>query len=238
VRTYAARVLEIQTEPGGRVSAWIGCPPAAVPAAGQYVLAYAPNDPLAALGTPLFRGPAAGLGDTAAGGFLAAPPLPAAWVPGTSLVLRGPLGRGFSLNSQRLALAALGDTVTRLLPLAEETIQRGDAVTLFTDAPLPVLPVSIEVYPLGSLPEALSWADALAVDLPLEALAGLRNCLGLHKNELLPFPAQALVFTPMPCGGLAECGACAVSVRRSMGHSRYLLACKDGPVFKLDDLEW
>ena len=238
VRTYDARLTEIQMQAGGRLAAWIDCPPVAIPAAGQYVLAYAPGDPLAALGTPLFRGEAAGRVEIVRRGFLAAPPLPPAWAPGTSLVLRGPLGRGFSLDGQRLALAALGDSVTRLLPLAGEALQRGDAVTLFTNAPLLPLPASIEIYPLGSLPEALTWADCLAIDLPLEALAGLRASLGLEKGDRLTLPAQALVFTPMPCGGLAECGACAVPTRRPLVQRRYRLACQDGPVFNLDDLEW
>ena len=229
MRTYAARLTEIRVETEGRLVAWIDCPQTAIPAAGQYTLACVPDDLSAALGTALFRSKALD------GGFLAAPPIPPSWGLGTSLVLRGPLGRGFSLDGQRLALAALGDTVARLLPLAEEALQRGDAVTLFTSAPLPALPASIEVYPLRSLPEAHSWADCLAVDLPLEALPALRRCLGLSIGERLAFPAQALVYTSMPCSGLAECGACAVPVR---GPRRYRLACKDGPVFNLDDLEW
>jgi NAD(P)H-flavin reductase len=40
-----------------------------------------------------------------------------------------------------------------------------------------------------------------------------------------------LVVAPMPCGGLAECGVCAVTTRRG-----WKLACKDGPVFDLGEL--
>ncbi len=257
MRTYDARLTEIQLAAGegvgGRLAAWIDCPPSAIPAAGQYVLAYAPGDPLSAVGTALFCGQASVSLKTSARGFLAAPPFPAAWSPGTPLVLRGPLGRGFSLNGQRLALAALGDTVTRLLPLAAQALQRGDAVTLFTSAPLPALPASIEIYPLVSLPEALAWADCLAIDLPLEALPGLRLSLGLKKEDQLILPAQALVYTPMPCAGLADCGACAVPARhtrerrssvmrtmeqRTKERRSFWLACKDGPVFRLDELVW
>ena len=238
MKTYDARLTEIQMQAGGRLAAWIDCPLTAIPAAGQYVLAYAPGDPLAVLGTPLFRGVDVGRVESVGTGFLAAPPLPPTWMPGMTLVLRGPLGRGFSLDGQRLALAALDDTVNRLLPLAAETLQRGDAVTLFTNAPLPALSASIEVYPLRSLPEALAWADCLAIDLPLETLGGLRAGLGLNTGDRLALPAQALVFTPTPCGGLADCGACAVPTRRPLAQRRYSLACKDGPVFDLDELEW
>jgi len=247
VRTYEARLTEIQLAAGegagGRLAAWIDCPPSAIPAAGQYVLAYAPRDPFSAVGTALFCGEASLGLKTSARGFLAVPPFPASWVPGTPLVLRGPLGRGFSLNGQRLALAALGDTVARLLPLAAQALQRSDAVTLFTNASLPALPASIEIYPLGSLPEALAWADCLAIDLPLEALPGLRLSLGLKKEDQLILPAQALVYTPIPCAGLAECGACAVPARhsrqpRTTERRTFWLACKDGPVFNLDELVW
>lgn len=252
VRTVEARLTEIQLaageSDGNRFAAWIDCPPAAVPAPGQYVLAFSPTEPLSAIGTALFRGEASAGLEPSTRGFLAAPPFPASWTPGTPLVLRGPLGHGFSLSGQRLALAALGDSAARLLPLAGEALRRGGAVTLFTGAALPALPASIEIYPLDSLPEALAWADCLAIDLALEALPGLRACLGLNQGDRLLFPAQALVVTPMPCGGLADCGACAVpasavparrtAARRSSGRFSYLLACLDGPVFDLDELEW
>jgi NAD(P)H-flavin reductase len=35
----------------------------------------------------------------------------------------------------------------------------------------------------------------------------------------------------MPCGGVADCGACAVETRLG-----WKLACEDGPVFDLIDL--
>ena len=44
--------------------------------------------------------------------------------------------------------------------------------------PLPSLPASVEIHPLNSLPEVLAWADFLALDLPLHALADLRMVLG------------------------------------------------------------
>jgi len=37
---------------------------------------------------------------------------------------------------------------------------------------------------------------------------------------------------PMPCGGLGDCGLCAVDLKRG-----WKLACKDGPVFDLNELE-
>jgi len=262
MRTYEARLTELHITAGEKniasPAAWIDCPPAAVPAPGQYLLAYSPADPLAAVGTVLFRSEDFSGLEPERRGFLSAPPLPISWTPGARLVVRGPLGHGFDLSGQRLALAALGDTAARLLPLARQALQRGDAVTLFTDAPLAALPAAIEIYPLESLPEAPGWVDCLAIDLPLEALPVLRARLGLKREERVMCPAQILVVTPMPCSGLAECGACAVPISgtltsavrpkavsrrsatgwRAQGRSPYWLACLDGPVFDLNELEW
>ncbi|MBN2146961.1 MAG: hypothetical protein JW726_06215 [Anaerolineales bacterium] len=214
---------------GGAVQAYVACPAGMAPAAGQAVLAHDPSDDSASLAETLF--PA----EICADGFWAAPPIPSTWAPGTALALRGPLGRGFLLpgNLRRLALAALGDTPARLLPLVAQATQSGAEVALFCDALLPRLLAAVEIHPLTSLPEALPWADLLALDLPLERLPALRALLGLQHGEGLPCQAQALVWTPMPCAGLARCGACAVPTRRG-----WKLACEDGPVFSLHELDW
>jgi NAD(P)H-flavin reductase len=44
--------------------------------------------------------------------------------------------------------------------------------------------------------------------------------------------AEALVLTAMPCGGMAECGVCAVKTAAG-----WQSACKDGPVFDFASLE-
>jgi hypothetical protein len=147
----------------------------------------------------------------------------------------GPLGHGFDLphNVQRLALVTLGETAQRLLPLAQVDSQPHRGITLFTDLPLPNLPASLEAYPLSSLPEALDWPDFMALDLPLERLTELRAVLGISGVTRPGFPIQALLTTPMPCSGMARCGACAVP-----SHRGYKLACEDGPVFDLKALKW
>ena len=229
MRTYDGRVAEMQLDPAGETSAWIACPPEAVPGPGQYLLAWSPADMDATLAAPLF--PA----QYNPGGFLAAAPIPAFWEPSTALALRGPLGRGFDppLTARRLALAALGESAARLLPLIPAALGMDAALALFADCPLPLLPSDIEVYPLEALPESLSWADFLALDLNLATLTEVREVLGLEMGQGLPCPAQALVLAPMPCGGAAECGVCAVPAHRS-----WRLACVEGPVFDLNELMW
>jgi dihydroorotate dehydrogenase electron transfer subunit len=133
-----------------------------------------------------------------------------------------------------LALIALGKTPARLLPFAAQALNRSKTnVALFTDASLPWLPAALEVQRLQNIPEALAWADFLAIDIPLQSLADLRPTLGLGTGERPPCPGELLIETPMPCGGLAGCGACAVTSRRG-----WKLACKDGPVFGINEIEW
>jgi len=223
MHTSTGRVAEIRLDQGQGM-AWIACPGRAIPAPGQYLLA---TPAKAILSTPLF---CAQPGER---GFLAAPPIPADWVPGTWLALRGPLGRGFRLPGEawHLALVAAGDSITRLLPLAAAALLQDTAVTLFSDAPLPGPPSSLEAYPLSALPELISWADFLAVELSHERLPGLREILGLAAHSFPPCSGQAMILTPMPCGGLAGCEVCAMPTRHG-----YKLACADGPVFELKDL--
>lgn len=236
MRSFTGRIDEISFY-AGRGTARIACPSSAIPTPGQYLVArpdlestafYLDNE-LPVLGVPLF--PA----ELLAGSFLAAPPVPGTWGPGVALRLRGPCGKGFHLPTgvRRLALAALGDTVARLAPLARQILQADGAVTLYTDASLPSLSAAVEVYPTAALPEAPAWADFLALDLPLADLPFLRDRLGLSRSEFLACPAQALIDTSMPCAGLGECGACAVEGRRG-----WKLACEHGPVFRLDELNW
>lgn len=222
MRLYTGRVEEIYVYSGEQATARLACPVQATPAPGQYLLAWQDSSILA---TPVF------LGGSAHNGLLAAPPVPADWVPGARLRLRGPLGRGFRLpaSARNLALVALGDTAARLLPLASSAQAQAAAVALFCDTPLPPLPSFLEAAPLVAFAEALSWADFLALDLPLPALSTWRESLGITGR--LPCPAQALIWTPMPCGGLAECGVCATPARRA-----WKLACREGPVFDLNEL--
>ena len=217
-----------------RYAARITCPDALIPAPGQYLLASCLSTPKNTLAQPVFSA------GNCPGGFYAAPALPSDWLPGSSLKLRGPLGRGFSLpaSARQVALAALDQNCARLLALLEPALAQKASVVLLTDQPPAGLPIALEIQPLSALVETAPWAAYLALDLRREQLPALIDRLlpeykgGYAHNK--PIPArgliQALVQTPVPCGGLAECGACAVSLRPG---ARALLACKDGPVFDL-----
>jgi len=225
---FIGRVTEIRLDASKQMEAFIGCPVEAIPRAGQYLLASDLSQPGEVLGTAIF------VAEMTVDGFWAAPPIPLAWKPGTNLDLVGPLGHGFDLprEVQRLGLVALGDSISRMMPLVTLT-QHHRGITLFTDLPLPRIPAFLEVYPLSSLAEALDWPDFMVVDLPLHRLPELRQMLGTPQGINFSCPTQVLLTTPMPCAGLAKCGACAVPAHRG-----WKLACEDGPVFDLDQLKW
>jgi NAD(P)H-flavin reductase len=230
------KISLIQIEPNGERAAQIDGNPKVMPRPGQYLQARNPNEPEAVLGCSLYL---VGMPSSMDGGsnpsLVSLAPIPRTWHPGTALELRGPLGRGFNLPAvNRLALAALGGSVSRLLPLVQSALDGNADIAIFSAAPLPQLPPAIEIQPISSLPETASWADFLALDLPIEKLPSLRKTLGLEPHDYLPCPAQALITIPMPCATVGECGVCAVPLRRK----GYALACKDGPVFNLNQLKW
>lgn len=226
MRKGEGKIVQVYSE-GERGTARLECSRELIPTPGQYLLAYALHEPDAPLAVPLFNA------GTFADGFLIAQPLPPTWLPGTLLSIRGPLGHGFNLSRMalRIALVALDETPARLLSLLEASLAQDAAVTLVCDVPFSYLPVEVEIQPLSALSEVLTWADFMALDLSREDLPGLRRRLGLDPDTPVPINAQALVVTPIPCGGIGDCGVCAVTLKRG-----WKLACKDGPVFDLRDL--
>ncbi len=214
--------METYLDSGGRLL----CPPELVPAPGQYLLAHASasDSPLA---VPVF------FSESAPGGFRTAPSLPAAWFPGTSLHLRGPLGHGFSLpiSARRVALVAFDDSPARLRGLIQPALRRGAAITLVCKDVSDDLPEDVEVQPLRALSDVLNWADYAAFDVARETLPELRSRLGRESQVQVRWEAQVLIRAPMPCGALADCGVCAVTVKHG-----WKMVCKDGPVFDLAGL--
>ena len=219
----------------GSTAARILCPPNLIPLPGQYLLAHAHASD-APLPVPIF--PA----ETNAEGFLAAPPLPPAWTPGTRLKLRGPLGHGFILPlvARRIALVAWDNFSARLSPLMNLSYKQKAAVTLVSDIQPDNLSLQVEVQPLSALEDVIKWADYIAVDVRRESLSGLKERFGISQQDkgrvgsgqYIPNEMQVLISAPMPCGGVAECGVCGVRVKHD-----WMMICKDGPVFAFKDLE-
>jgi hypothetical protein len=204
----------------------ITCPVEMIPAPGQYLQAYDPDDPDVFLPSSLFAS------QLHKDGFTAAAPIPDSWHPGQRLVLRGPLGQGFHRPqaNAKVALVGLDEHVCRLESF---WYQHEGEIALFTDAVLPQLPVSVEANPMHVLPRALAWADSIIIDAPRKTIMSLRDLLGLEIDAPLPMNAQILIHSDMPCGGMAQCGVCSVDM---LGKPKWTHACEIGPVYPLNKL--
>jgi len=224
------QVVELILQDGLR-HARISCPVTLTPSPGQYLLASDASYTILSLskGSPL---PVpVYYTDSAPQGFIAAP-APDSWNPGQEIYLRGPLGRGFTLpaSARKIALVAFDESPSRLRGLIQPALSQGAAVVLVTDSVAENLPDDVEVQPLSALTEILEWADYIAFDVARENLPGLMERLGKQNHSSALRDAQVLIRTPVPCGGVAECGVCAVTTK-----SGWKMACKEGPVFELFD---
>jgi dihydroorotate dehydrogenase electron transfer subunit len=160
--------------------------------------------------------------------------IPVNWLPGTELHIRGPRGNGFHLPpmARRVALTTLDQlSINRLLPLANAALTNGAEVTILTGSNPSQLAPEIEVLSLSDLGHMKVWADYLAAALPLTHLAMFNQSLDLTPGKALPFASEVMVDSPMICDENSACGVCAVFTSKG-----WKLACKDGPVFQLDEL--
>ncbi|HEX6269234.1 MAG TPA: hypothetical protein VFZ43_03285 [Anaerolineales bacterium] len=224
MQTGKGHVVELILQDGLR-SARLSCPATLIPAPGQYLLAG--DDSTSLLPVPIFYA------ESAPQGFVAAAPVPDSWNPGTALYLRGPLGRGFTLpiSARRVMIMADDDSPVRLRGLIRLALNQDAALVLVSDFAPDDLPDQVEVQPISALDDILEWADYVAFDVARQNLNQMRKRLGRMDQLVVGREAQILIRTPVPCGGVAECGVCAVALRSS-----WRLACKDGPVFDWRDI--
>lgn len=218
MKTGELEIKEIYADSSARMI----CAPELIPRPGQYLLAdiRGADSPVA---LPLFQS------ESTPEGFRSAPPIPSSWMPGAKLIARGPLGHGFSIPpaARKVALIAYDDSPFRLRGLIPLAFKQNAEVALLCDSPVGDLPESVEVQPLRALTDILKWADFIAADVARE---NLRQFNVMLSGYSLP-ETQVLIRAPMPCGGLAECGACAIT-----SDYHWKLVCKDGPVFHWEDI--
>lgn len=211
------RVSELFLEDGWRY-ARISCSEELIPGPGQYLLASGGSDSL--LPVPLFYT------DLAPQGFTG--PAPESWKPGDLIQVRGPLGHGFSLpaSARNVALVSFDGTPARLRGLIRPALNQKASVVFLAETSADHLPDDVEVLSLAALEEIVGWADYIAMDVEREYLHEVKDSLQEQSRMLATKEAQILVHTPMPCGGIAECGVCAITTK-----SEWKMVCREGPVF-------
>jgi hypothetical protein len=218
MRTGEVEIKEIYLDSSARMS----CAHELIPNPGQYLLAdiSASDSPVT---IPVFPS------ESTPDGFRSAPALPSTWTPGTHLIARGPLGHGFSIPTpaRKVALIAFDDSPARLRGLIPLAFKQGAEVVLLCNSVVNDFPESVEIQPLQALTDILKWTDYIAADVARENFDQFKAVL---SGYILP-ETQVLIRAPMPCGALAECGACALTIDH-----HWKMICKEGPVFKLDEL--
>jgi len=225
MHTGKGQVIELILENGLR-HARISCAANLIPPPGQYLLAGIPSQP-DPLPVSLFST------ESASESFIACAPIPETWTPGTVIILRGPLGHGFTLphSAKKVALFSIDDAPSRFHGIIQSALDRGAAVVLVGESNEYPVSNQVEIQPLSALPEVFEWADYSAFDVSRENLVKVKQMLQEQNRISVRGGAQILVRTPMPCGGIADCGVCAVTLR-----SGWKTVCKDGPVFDLGEL--
>jgi dihydroorotate dehydrogenase electron transfer subunit len=246
MHTGNGQVVELILEDGLQLVR-LACPSNLIPSPGQYLLAGAGSD--SPLPVSLFYTDSAPQGGSMAPWqhFIAAAHPSNAWIPGRELFLRGPLGRGFTVPSscRKIGLIAFDASAARLNGLIRPALQREAAVVLVSASTPDHLPDEVEIQPMSALEDVVEWADYVACDVSRENISQMRERLKKMDQIMLGKAraakpsqsehgrngAQILIHTPVPCGGIAECGVCAVRLK-----SGWKLACVDGPVFDWSEL--
>ena len=128
-------------------------------------------------------------------------------------------------------MIAFDSPASRLKGLIPSALRQNASIVLLCDSSSDHLPDVVEVQPVSAVREIVQWADYIALDVDRSHLSALMEKLREAGPRAAMPSAQVLVRTAMPCGGLADCGVCAVTTR-----SDWKLACKEGPVFDLGEI--
>ena len=180
-------------------------------------------------------------------------------LPGATVDLMGPLGRGFRVDDvSRLLLVA----EAALLPLLRPLFQAAPSVALVVEAttraqlpPPSRFPPTLELSlvtrdgsagylgPLeneapapeglervgGRLRELIAWTECVCLACSSDRYPAFARMVEMVRFQVQPDFGQALVRLPMPCG-VGACEVCRIKTRRGERQ-----ACTHGPVFDLLD---
>lgn len=223
MRALSLTVTEMATSAGHLHVRCAG--PELNPTPGQFYLAWAATPVQPFLRLPIFPYPLPGGGVE----FCIASDHPYATLePGQPLDVIGPCGHGFTWPVQATHLLVKCDWPTHFMGLIYRALDMRLNVTLLLPeaAPLPDLPLEVEIARGAFTAELADWADLVALE-SADPVVEAHTLRAFCPTRLAGY-VQALLMPPMPCG-TGACQACWVEA----GSPRRRLACVDGPVFRL-----
>lgn len=176
---------------------------------------------------------------------------------GDQVSLLGPLGNGikFTQNIKRIAVVSRGIGVAPMLAIVDNAKEKGIEVYAYLSAATEnlllrkeeikeqakLIYITTDDTSLGTSGKVTDFLEKTLKDTKIDAVytCGSKR-LKRHierLKELYGFNAWVILEEQLACG-IGVCKGCAVRAKK-VGNSsdRYLLVCKDGPVFPLDEVE-
>lgn len=163
--------------------------------------------------------------------FFFSRPLNNNWEIGDQLIAKGPIGTGFSSNSdiQNLICISLGKPTGGLNPILEISVKNEKNVAYMVEEMNLILPNSVEIVLSETLDETLLWADRVFIEGERDQLE--KNVDLLRKILDSKIPTEILVYCPILCSGGSQCLICSVKTKKG-----WVKTCQDGAVFNLDEM--
>jgi len=177
--------------------------------------------------------------------------------PNDQVSLLGPLGNGikFTQNMKRIAIVSRGIGVAPMLAIVDSAKEKGIEVYAYLSATTEnlllrkeeikdqakLIYITTDDASLGVSGKVTDFLEKTLKDTKIDAVytcgsKRLKNHIEFLK-ETYDFKAWVILEEHMACG-IGACKACICRAKKANKHQdRYLLVCKDGPVFPVDEVE-
>lgn len=165
-----------------------------------------------------------------------------------------PLGHGFTLmpEAQHVVLVGGGIGVPPMLPLARYYGGRATAISGFRSFPQVILQEDLEALGAQTIcctEDGSAGAVKGFVTTPLEQLLseGVDAVYACGPTPMLKAVADVCLRTGTYCEisleermacGVGACLGCACKTKNENGEEQFLHVCKNGPVFKAEEVQW
>jgi dihydroorotate dehydrogenase electron transfer subunit len=177
--------------------------------------------------------------------------------PNDQVSLLGPLGNGikFTQNMKKIAIVSRGIGVAPMLAIVDSAKEKGIEVYAYLSAATEnlllrkeeikekakLIYITTDDASLGAGGKVTDFLAQTLIDTKMDAVytcgsKRLKNHIESLK-ETYGFKAWVILEEHMACG-IGACKGCICRAKKTNNHQdRYLLVCKDGPVFPVDEVE-